>query len=132
VIDTLGRVVEYAYDEEDRIIQIADFTGRLVDFTYDGRGDLISVTSPSVVGTPNGNDFPIGRIVRYEYSSGSSDLRLDHNWIFKDWTLDVYADVQNVYNAQNIETYFNDYRCREEVPVPGIPVLPVLGVKGTF
>jgi hypothetical protein len=60
------------------------------------------------------------------------DVRLDHSWLFESWTLDVYADVQNVYNAQNIETYFSDYRCREEVAVPGIPVLPVLGVKGTF
>jgi len=60
------------------------------------------------------------------------DVRLDHSWVFQSWTLDVYADVQNVYNAQNIETYFNDYRCRVEVGVPGIPVLPVLGVKGTF
>jgi len=60
------------------------------------------------------------------------DVRLDRSWLFDNFTLSVYADVQNVYNAQNIETYFNDYRCREEVPVPGIPVLPVLGVKGTF
>lgn len=60
------------------------------------------------------------------------DLRLDRSWLFNNFTLDVYADVQNVYNAQNIETYFTDYRCREEIPVPGIPVLPVLGVKGTF
>jgi TonB family protein len=60
------------------------------------------------------------------------DIRLDRSWLFDNFTLSVYADVQNVYNAQNIETYFSDYRCREEVAVPGIPVLPVLGVKGTF
>ena len=61
----------------------------------------------------------------------SSEAR-DVSWLFDNFTLSVYADVQNVYNAQNIETYCNDYRGREEVPVPGIPVLPVLGVKGTF
>ena len=45
---------------------------------------------------------------------------------------DGRVDILNVYNAQNVETYINDYRCRQEIAVPGIPVLPVLGVKGTF
>ena len=40
--------------------------------------------------------------------------------------------MQNVYNAQNIEAFLNDYRFREEIPVPGIPILPVLGLKGDF
>lgn len=60
------------------------------------------------------------------------DLRLDRNFVFQNWTLGVYIDVQNVYYSQNIETYITDYRCRAEIGVPGIPVLPVLGVKGSF
>jgi len=60
------------------------------------------------------------------------DFRVDKNFVFQNWTLDVYLDIQNVYNAENTETYFNDYRFRQEVPVPGIPFLPVLGVKGSF
>jgi hypothetical protein len=60
------------------------------------------------------------------------DVRVDRSWLFDNFTLNLYLDVQNVYYAKNIETYFTDYRCREEIPVPGIPVLPVLGLKGTF
>ncbi len=60
------------------------------------------------------------------------DLRLDKYFTFERWTLDVYLDVQNVYNAQNVEASFYDYRFRKQYDVPGIPVLPVLGVKGSF
>ncbi len=80
---------------------------------------------------------------RYEGTFGESrsirfkpfhqlDLRLDKSWLFQSWTLTAYIDVQNVYNASNVEATFNDYRYREVIEVPGIPVLPVLGVKGSF
>jgi hypothetical protein len=60
------------------------------------------------------------------------DVRIDKSWVFRDWTLTAYLDVQNVYNAQNVEAYVTDYRFRTEVPVPGLPFLPILGVKGSF
>ncbi|MFY0580100.1 TonB-dependent receptor plug domain-containing protein [Cystobacter fuscus] len=60
------------------------------------------------------------------------DLRLDKNWVFQRWTLNAYIDVQNVYNASNVEATFYDYRYREQFEVPGIPILPVIGVKGSF
>jgi hypothetical protein len=60
------------------------------------------------------------------------DLRLDKNWIFQSWTLNAYIDVQNVYNASNVEATFYDYRYRDQFEVPGIPILPVVGVKGSF
>ncbi|QRK04200.1 TonB family protein [Archangium violaceum] len=60
------------------------------------------------------------------------DLRLEKSWLFQSWTLSAYIDVQNVYNASNVEATFTDYRYRELFEVPGIPILPVLGVKGSF
>lgn len=60
------------------------------------------------------------------------DVRIDKSFLFQQWTLNVYLDVQNVYNRANEEASFFDYRFRKEIPVPGIPILPVLGVKGTF
>ncbi|NRD62079.1 TonB family protein [Corallococcus exiguus] len=60
------------------------------------------------------------------------DMRLDKSWQFQSWTLGVYLDVQNLYNAENVEFTFNDYRQRREYEVPGIPILPVVGVKGSF
>ncbi len=60
------------------------------------------------------------------------DIRLDKNFLFEKWTLDVYVDVQNVYNQANVEASFFDYRNRQEYDVPGIPILPVLGIKASL
>ncbi|NTX58483.1 TonB-dependent receptor [Myxococcus sp. CA039A] len=60
------------------------------------------------------------------------DVRVEKGWRFDNWTLALYLDVQNLYNAENVEFVFNDYRFRDEVEIPGIPILPVLGVKGSF
>jgi RHS repeat-associated protein len=81
-IDTLGRSIHYRYDPaSSRLTQVEDFSGRVISYGYDGNGDLASVTSPAVTGTPNGNDFPNGKTVRYSYSSGFSDERLNHNLV---------------------------------------------------
>jgi hypothetical protein len=60
------------------------------------------------------------------------DIRIDKIFVFDKWKLDLFLDVQNVYNQTNVEGYFYDYRFRKSFAVPGIPFLPVLGVKGTF
>lgn len=60
------------------------------------------------------------------------DIRLDKNFVFEKWTLTAYLDVQNVYNQQNVEASFYDYRFRQEFEVPGIPILPVIGLKGSL
>lgn len=60
------------------------------------------------------------------------DLRLDKNFLFESWTLTVYLDVQNVYNQANVEASFTDYRQRREYDVPGLPLLPVLGIKASL
>ena len=79
-IDTLGRPITYHY-EGDRLDWVQDFIGRRVRFGYDGNGDLVTVTSPAVTGTPNGNDFPDGVTTGYAYSSGFSDPTLNHNLV---------------------------------------------------
>lgn len=60
------------------------------------------------------------------------DLRVDKTWLFDRWQLGVYLDVLNVYNAQNAEFLNYDYRYRTQQVITGIPILPTLGVKGSF
>ncbi|WP_224366221.1 TonB family protein [Hyalangium versicolor] len=60
------------------------------------------------------------------------DMRVDKSWQFQSWTLTAYLDVQNLYNRKNAEFSLDDYRYREQYELPGIPLLPVLGVKGSF
>ena len=60
------------------------------------------------------------------------DLRVERTFTFDTWRLSVYLDVQNVYNAENPEATLYDYRYRESGPVRGLPILPVLGLRGRF
>ena len=60
------------------------------------------------------------------------DVRVEKRFAFESWTLTAYLDVQNAYNHQNVESTQPDYRFRSDVATPGIPLLPVLGVKGSF
>jgi hypothetical protein len=58
------------------------------------------------------------------------DARVQKTWTFSKWSLAVYLDVQNVLNAENREgfTYSYDYRNREGTR--GLPILPILGIRG--
>ncbi len=86
IVDDRLRGLQIRYDTSARIEHVTDFGGRTVSYSYYGEGesgggpgDLRSVTYPPVVGTPNGNDFPLGKTVTYTYSTGFSDARLNHN-----------------------------------------------------
>ncbi|MBN1655544.1 MAG: TonB-dependent receptor [Deltaproteobacteria bacterium] len=58
------------------------------------------------------------------------DLRVEKLWTFDGWKLAVYLDVQNAYNAANQEGLIYDYRFRKSQVLTGLPILPVLGVRG--
>lgn len=58
------------------------------------------------------------------------DINIKKQWTFEDWKLAVYLDIQNAYNANNIEGIQDDYAYRNSAPVTGLPFLPNLGIKG--
>jgi TonB family protein len=60
------------------------------------------------------------------------DLRVERGFTLDVWKLTLYLDVKNVYNAENPEATLYDYRYRERGPVRGLPILPNLGLRGTF
>ncbi|MCA9539289.1 MAG: TonB-dependent receptor [Myxococcales bacterium] len=60
------------------------------------------------------------------------DIRVDRSWTFDWWSLGVYLDLQNVYNAVNPEAVQYNYRYDHEAPIPGLPVLPSFGIQGSF
>ncbi len=86
VEDTLGRTNVITWDRPYDpggsppwvITEVTDFAGRKVRYRYfvdaddpqgnqGNQGDLKSVTTPSVSGTPNGNDFSDGKTTSYTY-----------------------------------------------------------------
>lgn len=58
------------------------------------------------------------------------DVRLAKTWDFDDWKFTFYIDVQNSYNATNPEGTLYDWRYVESAEVPGLPIIPSLGVRG--
>lgn len=104
VVDTMGRHIVYRYypahdahpGRRGRLQEVEDFrrdnsaVGRRLRFDYDRDGNLVSVTSPVVLGTPTGNDFPAGKTYHYDYLreadlpthlEGAERARLLHNLV---------------------------------------------------
>ncbi|MBI4223862.1 MAG: RHS repeat protein, partial [Deltaproteobacteria bacterium] len=96
VIDTLGRAVEYRYNDEGLIASVVDPFGREVVYTHDAQKDLVSVRSPV------SDQYPQGKTTRYAYSGGLLEPRLNHNLnMIMDPKGQIY--LKNVYGAEGLE-----------------------------
>lgn len=60
------------------------------------------------------------------------DLRLDKRWIFDDFTVNAYFSLMNLYNNPGVEGYTYDYDLSQRKPLRGLPVLPIVGLKGEW
>ncbi|HJL20512.1 MAG TPA: TonB-dependent receptor [Sandaracinaceae bacterium LLY-WYZ-13_1] len=58
------------------------------------------------------------------------DLRVEKIFEIDTVRLAIYLDVQNVYNAMNREATAYSFDYRERADVPGLPILPSLGIRG--
>ncbi len=68
----------------------------------------------------------------YDVHAYRLDLRIDKRFRFDTWFLEIYLDVQNVYNATNPESarYSFDYSIKSEGI--SVPILPTLGIHMAF
>ncbi|HVP67050.1 MAG TPA: TonB-dependent receptor [Anaeromyxobacteraceae bacterium] len=60
------------------------------------------------------------------------DFRVDKVWTFKDWKLTLYLDTQNVTNHKNQEGWTYNYDYSQRTELTGLPILPILGIKGEW
>jgi TonB family protein len=60
------------------------------------------------------------------------DVRVDRTWTWDRWRLSAYLDVQNVYNRANPEGWQYRFDYGERAPLTGLPILPILGLKGEW
>jgi hypothetical protein len=58
------------------------------------------------------------------------DVRLDKQWDFDAWKLMLYVELRNAYNRENAEAITYNYDYSRNKPVSGLPLLPVLGIRG--
>jgi len=60
------------------------------------------------------------------------DLRIDKTWVFDYWKFSAYLSLLNTYNKKNTEGLSYEFDYSRSEPVQGLPILPILGVKGDF
>jgi hypothetical protein len=125
------------FDQTHNLIVIANWTFR--NWQLGGRFRVVT-GSPSTPTMEGVFDSDMGRYVCQQGPTNSVrkptfhelDVRIERRWTFKFWQFGVYADVWNIYNAENPEGTIYDYRCRGSIPIRGIPFLPILGIRGMF
>ncbi|MEZ4340761.1 MAG: TonB-dependent receptor, partial [Sandaracinaceae bacterium] len=60
------------------------------------------------------------------------DARIDRDFDIGPIRGSVYIDVQNVYNASNNEGTLFSYDYTQTAAVPGLPILPTIGIRGSI
>jgi hypothetical protein len=58
------------------------------------------------------------------------DVRVQKTWTFSAWSLSAYLDVQNILNSPNREGFAYSYDYRSRDGVRGLPILPIIGLRG--
>ena len=137
-LDRDGQWVPYTADQTHILTLLAgyslpwnlDISGRLrlvsgnpqtpiIGASYDADQDLYRPQR----GAPNSIRGP---------TFNSLDLRLDRRFVFDRWTMSIYLDVTNAYNATNAEGTQYNYDYTESAPLRGLPILPTLGISARF
>ena len=67
---------------------------------------------------------------RTHRSRAARDLRVEKQWLFEAWRLAAYLELRNVYNRENPEAMTYNYDYSQSKSVSGLPILPVIGVRG--
>jgi len=86
------------------------------------RNDNLDVFAP-IFGAINSERLP---------SFNQLDIRIDKIWVYDLWNLDFFLDIQNVYNRQSVEGVTYSYNYRQRQYFKGLPILPIIGLKGSF
>lgn len=61
-----------------------------------------------------------------------ADVRIDKHWVFKNFRLTTYLDVQNVYNNMAAEDFVYNFDFSQSAYQTGLPILPSIGTRGEF
>jgi hypothetical protein len=58
------------------------------------------------------------------------DVRLERAWKRSWGSIAAYLDVQNAYNRSNPEGRYYNYDYSQTRTIPGLPIIPSLGIRG--
>jgi len=125
------------FDQPHNLIVVASYS--LHDWQAGVSYQLTSGTPRTPV-TGSFFDADYGTYTRQTGAPGSArnptfsqlDVRVERRFTFDRWVLGIYLDVINVLNSENPEAILYDYRSRQSAPLRGVPILPILGIRGRF
>ena len=85
-----------------------------------------------VFDTRTGTYIPSGGLSQPPPAFWQLDVRADYKILRPGWRLELYLDLQNATNRQNIEgvSYNTDFT--EQEYTFGLPLIPSFGIKGVF
>jgi hypothetical protein len=58
------------------------------------------------------------------------DVRVEKRFVFRRWNLDLYLDVQNLYNRKNV--YFKLWEDGQQKTIYFLPIIPFIGIQAGF
>jgi outer membrane receptor protein involved in Fe transport len=130
-----GRVVPFTYDQTHVLNLAASW-----DIDHHWRvGARFQLATGSPTSMVNGAIFDSDSdSYRPQYVSEADrlptfhqlDVRVDYLFRVGPLHMGAFLDVLNVYNAQNAEGWVYQYDYMARRPLPGLPILPTLGIRG--
>ncbi len=128
----------YRYDQTHILTLVAGYN---LPWNFDVSGRFRLVTgnpfTPVVGGVLDADSDRYVRVYGARNSERSPmfhqlDVRIDRRFVFDTWILAIFLDVSNVYWADNAEGVRYNYDFTDSAVVPGLPILPTLGVSAKF
>ncbi|MFW5966269.1 MAG: TonB-dependent receptor domain-containing protein [Persicimonas sp.] len=136
--DDEGEYVPFEYDQTHIFTAVA---GYKLPWNVDASARFRYVTGTPM--TPVVGSVWDADSDQYEYVSGAPnsdraadfhqlDVRFEKQFVFDTFMMGAYLEVINAYNAKNEEGRLYNYDASESEPLPGLPIIPTLGVNGRF
>ena len=118
-------------------VQRQDFNGRVLTIRRDDLRALACILGTGVDGAAYDADAGAYAPYRTGFSERLPtyhrlDVRMDKQFRIGPLRGSVFVDIQNVYSAPSQEGVLYQYDFRQTSPLPGIPILPSVGVRFFF
>jgi outer membrane receptor protein involved in Fe transport len=127
----------FDYDQPHNLIAVGSWRWRR--WRFGGRFQLATgVPSTPVIGSIFQSDLNIYLPVLGELNSErlptshQLDVRIDRAFAFDAWDLSVYLDVTNVYAHPKVLAYQYSFDFSERGEITELPIVPAIGLRGTF
>ncbi len=127
----------FEFDQTHDLVAASTYKTRNGKWQFGGRFNYSTgrPTTPilsSVFDSDSNRYIPINGALNSERlrAAHQLDLRVDHIWKFKTWSMSAFLDINNAYLNPAVIQYQFNYDFSQRVAIENIPILPSIGIKG--